>query len=190
MTTPPENLPWEANYVPPVADQTLIDKVVPSVTPEPIPAVTVPPPGATAATPAWITDIEALARTNAEAALLAALPNVQGQIASLTDAALTELVKQMGGGTTNIPAPPPLQNFAEASARSRAIRSFLIGLGMTILMGLATTIGSLTNINWFSTSGWISVGTLAVGSIISSVVSYVARLKWTPSYITNSGTTG
>jgi hypothetical protein len=125
--------------------------------------------------------IKASALEAAEKAALAALPDLQKKAEEMVTGAITgEVIKVTGG--LSVPQPPAVGDFIKADARSRAIRTFLVGLGMSVVLGLVTALGQSSGLNWFSKEGWTAVATLAVSSVVGSVLAYVTRMIKEPAH--------
>lgn len=73
---------------------------------------------------------------------------------------------------TNIQPAPPAKS---TDALNRAARTFLQGLGVTIVAALVTVlVASVSDIQWTGTY-WKALGLAAANSVLVAVVSYVAR---------------
>jgi hypothetical protein len=73
----------------------------------------------------------------------------------------------------SIPVPPS----READARNRALRTFLQGLGVDIVVALALTVGPAlvgSEFTW-SRAYWQTLGLIAAKTVITTIVSYVTR---------------
>lgn len=153
--------------------------VVPTIAPAPTPSST-----ATTSTPAggvipgdWVAEIEKNAASQAEAALKAALPVVQGRIVAATASALErELNKTLG--QPQVATLPSGTQLTKIDAWERAGRTFLMGLFTTLLGAIITVIGdsaSSGTVNFFTTDGWKSVAVLGGGTIVTAAFSYLYR---------------
>jgi len=76
-----------------------------------------------------------------------------------------------------------LQDFTRADARSRALRTLFIGIGMSALWGVVNVLGALSGVNWFDEHALTSVATMLATSVFGSVGSYVARIAKEPAPI-------
>lgn len=121
-------------------------------------------------------------KASAQGALAAALPAIQDRIAHAAEQAIAKELAQLAGGMSVDGEAPvatiPKADLKKMDAWERAARTFLIGIFVTVLGALAQVIGSLSttgHINFFSQDGWMAVGTLAVGAVVSGVSSYVLR---------------
>ena len=126
---------------------------------------------------------DAMQQVVAEAALGALkqnAPQIQHQMTAYMSEYLTAVF-------TGQPARPPDltingQSLIKADARSRAGRTLLIGMLTAAGTAFATAVGEMANIDFTSQVGWTAAATLAAGSVVQAVVSYLARLKVTPQY--------
>lgn len=72
------------------------------------------------------------------------------------------------------------QRFITADALDRAWRTFKSGLGIDIAISLALVVGPLlTDLKW-TAAYWAIIATVAVKTIVQSVVSYILRKRSTP----------
>lgn len=144
----------------------------------------VPPAGAVANV---ITgDLTKVIESSVEGAVKAA----QSQVAGRIQAALAEALSGLGQPQV---ATIPSGDLKKVDAWERAGRTFLAGLGITILAGLVQVIGlaSSSGVDFFTKQGWYAVGTLAIGSIATSVATYFLRyLKEPAGAAVNSSTKG
>jgi hypothetical protein len=67
-----------------------------------------------------------------------------------------------------------------ADAKSRSWRTFLQGLIFDIGFALVAVLATLSGADPFQKETWILFGTLVIKTLISTVISYVMRLKITP----------
>lgn len=202
----PLNLPFLPGYVPPATDPNLVSQVTksvenaasavvtdaeqavgqaigagasppPSAAPAPIPPPATP---ATAAPP--VTDLGGLVAVIENAAKTSATQAVGGLSGSLELAAEQALDKALGKLISGPPAPPALTDFVHADARSRAARSLVTGLVLSVLWGIVSALGMASNLNWFDKTSWPVLATLLTSSVVTSVTSYVSRLVKEPAH--------
>jgi len=70
-----------------------------------------------------------------------------------------------------------------ASAKNRSFRTFVQGLGIDLGFALVTLLGlAFMNFDFFSKTAWVTLAALVVKTVIQTAVSYVARMKITPTY--------
>lgn len=74
------------------------------------------------------------------------------------------------------------QSLTHQAASAHAWRTFLIGMSTTAISAILDAIGQQANVDFFSKQGLVATATLAVGTLVSTVTSYIARLKITPDY--------
>lgn len=159
--------------------------VLPTATRGPSSAPASAPGGGIGALPGMVASdlgsaIKNAALAAAERTALAAVPDLEREAAAMVESMVGGELKKVVGAH---PTPTiSLSDLTKASARSRALRSLFIGMFMAVLMGLASIIGQLGGVDWFTTTGRLSAVTLAVGAIVHSLISYVARLQWEPAY--------
>jgi len=67
-----------------------------------------------------------------------------------------------------------------ADARSRSGRTFLQGLGIDLTFALVAVLTTLAGVDPLSKDTWILFGALLIKTVIQTVVSYVMRLRITP----------
>lgn len=162
--------PWTSDPTPePLPEPEPDVNVAPAPGPTPVPA---PPPPAYVPPPAgsFASDLEAKLVTIAKNAADEALAKAQ-------QAALNAAQVHVQPDT---PIVVKTGDLAKPAARSRALRSLVIGLGMAVLWGVITAIGTAGHVDFFSKAGWLSFFVLVGGAALNSVVSYVARLRLDP----------
>lgn len=190
MSTP--NLPWDINFAPPGVDPNLVKTITDAVTgavseaEQVIPTVVaaggslanqigsaslpaelpVPPTGAVAL-PGGLGQV-------VENSIEGAVKAAQIQIAERVQGALTQALSGLGEPQV---ATIPSGDLKRIDAWERAGRTFLTGLVVTVLAGIIQVIGQAasTGADFFSKDGWNAVITLAVGSVVSSVFTYILR---------------
>ena len=67
-----------------------------------------------------------------------------------------------------------------ADAKSRGWRTFWQGLAIDVFAALLAVLATLTGLDPFARETWIIIGALAVKTLIQTVISYLARLRVTP----------
>jgi hypothetical protein len=196
-------LPWEPNWVPPGADQNLINEVTnlargatgaitnvaEHVVPGAAPAIndvgTIIQAGEAAAgaavgsvaagTPGGGVNWSGAVEAAAGAAVQVAIPVIQKRVASAAANALQDELDKLGGA----PIPQiPVKDLKKVDAWERAGRTFLAGIAVTILGVIVQVIGqaSATGVDFFHKDGWVAVGTLFVAALITSISSYLLRI--------------
>lgn len=82
-----------------------------------------------------------------------------------------------------IPDPPVIDwdVLTQADARERALRTLVYGLLLSVVWGAVSISGSLAGINWFTHDGLQSALALLGAAVGNAVLSYLGRLKWSPS---------
>lgn len=158
---PNPNVPWMPDYSPPQAHPDLTQLVVPA------------PPAPTATTVATVSATVDPATSTVNLDLNQLLTNLVTQIVS------AKLAKYGTEGTVPL---PNLTDFVHADARSRALRSLLIGLGLSALWGVVNVLGTMGNINWFDKNSLVSVGTMLATSVAGSLAAYLVRMTKEPSH--------
>lgn len=159
-----------------------------AATPAPAPSVapTVTPAGGIEG--ALLSDLEKVALDAAKQTTVGLLPGieqaVQKRVAGAVQAELTDLLTKVQGGAT--PAVPNLTDFTKADARSRAIRTLLGGLALSILWGLTNVLGNIATVNWADRNALPQVITLAVASVVGAVGAYLGRVLKEPAHVTNA----
>jgi hypothetical protein len=124
------------------------------------------------------------------------IPGLPSDLRSAWDQAITEAEtaavaavrsRVIAALQAEVPEPPAItlepQDVTNAAARGRALRSLVYGLGLTIFWALVTAIGDAVSggtIDFFTKTGWISVATLAVGTIAHAALSYLGRIRFAP----------
>jgi hypothetical protein len=133
-----------------------------------------------------LASVEKAALDAAKATTLTILPSLQktieARIAAKAQAEIQQVLEKIQGGEA-APAVPTLTDFAHADARSRAIRTFLIGIVLSVLWGLTNILGNIATVDWTNRNALPQVLTLVVGSAVSSIIAYVARLVQEPKHI-------
>lgn len=165
---------------------------IPTATPTPsasIPPGLIPSAPVTGLSTDILSTIETAATSSAKSAVLAVLPDLKGALehlveeavaAKLESAATKDLDDAEGGtGPGDIPV-PSVNDFIKADARSRAIRTLVIGVVLSVGWGAVNAIGALSGVNWFDSHVWPSMIALVTGSVVTSVTSYIARLAKEP----------
>jgi len=132
-----------------------------------------------------VKDIEDAAFSAAKSSSSALLPGIEKaleeRIAVKVQAEITDVLTKVQGGSE--PAVPTLQDFTKADARSRAIRTLVIGLVLSVLWGIVNVLGNLATVDWTNRDALPQVVALVVGSVVSAVSGYFARILKTPPHI-------
>lgn len=114
-----------------------------------------------------------------------AWPTIQNQLQKDAMAYLQSYIQQALTGNTT-PQIPDItfngQSLTKSAAKAHAWRTFLIGMAVSALMAVLSAVGSQTNLDFFTREGWIATGTIAVGTVVQTVISYLGRLQVTPPY--------
>lgn len=123
--------------------------------------------------------VSAAAKGSAEKALLALVPQLQQELAYEYENALNAALAKV---TTAANAAPPitLEDFIHADARSRAVRTLLLGLLTAVLTGVASVAGQMAGVDWFSRDGLLAAGSIALSAVVTSVGAYITRLLKEP----------
>lgn len=126
-------------------------------------------------------DLEAAAKQALEQAWPTIVPAIQADAMAYAQAYLQQV---LSGNVS--PMVPNItyngQSLTHTAAKGHAWRTFLLGMGASALTAVVSAIGSQTNLDFFSRDGWIATGSIAVATLVQTVVSYVARLQVTPDY--------
>lgn len=177
----PAVFPWQPGYQSSVITTPAVepaDLALPTVASVTVPAADPVPSGSLSSA------LQDAVLKAAEGAALAALPSIEKQVLSVV---LGSVGAAGVPSAADIPVPTVgPDEFTKAAARSRAFRTFFIGLGLAVLWGFVNALGSLSHADFFSRTGLISVCTLLVSSVVGSVVSYVARIKVQPGYVSST----
>ena len=180
MSTPEQDVfPWTPGYTGTEAVAPTEAAAAPTAAPAPV-----APPVEAAAAPAALNPLSQALETAvlaaAAGAAKSALPDVEQQVLNL-------VISTVGGKANLVPKPvePTITSadFTQAAARSRAFRTLITGLGLSAFWGVINALGSLSGVNFFTKTGLVSVVTMLVTSAVGSVVAYVARIRFTPSYV-------
>lgn len=101
-------------------------------------------------------------------------------------------VAALAVGADNLPALPDLthgtvtlpdgESFALADAKSRALRTLAQGLAIDSVAALVGISGDLAHIDLLHQAGWITFGALVGKTVLQTAISYLSRIKFTPSY--------
>lgn len=156
----------------------------PTALPGPAPTVTNSPYGGD-----LVTAIEKAALDAAKSTSAAVLPGIEkaieARVAAKVQAEAADLIKSLQGGAAEPPV-PNLSDFTKADARSRAIRTLLIGLVLSGLWGLTNILGNLATVDWTNKDALPQVLSMAVTAVVGSVVAYIGRVLKEPDHITNA----
>jgi hypothetical protein len=118
---------------------------------------------------------------SAQKAYAEALPKLQAELERRIVTSTQDVLISVLGTTP--PAPPSATDFLKADARSRAIRHFLIGLGLAAVWGFLGVLGQLAGLNWFDHDTWPEAFAIVLAAVAGSMVSYVARLVKVPDHL-------
>lgn len=164
-------------------------------------AATSPPTSPAAATTSGAGDLLSVAISAAQnvgrGAVVSILPDIEKaletRVAAKVQTELTMVLKSLEGGE-NAPAIPTLDDFTKADARSRAIRTLLLGVVLSGLWGLVNVLGNIATVDWTNRNALPQVISIAVTGVAGAVVAYVGRLFKEPAHVTHAtiipGTTG
>jgi len=156
--------------------------------PSPVPAPTPASPVSAPSGGSLIGDIEQAALGAAKQSASSLLPGIEAalekRIAVKVQAEITDVLTKVEGGSE--PAVPTLDDFTKADARSRAIRTLIIGLVLSGLWGVVNVLGNVATVNWADRNALPQVLALVVGSVVSAVTGYIARVLKTPPHIANA----
>lgn len=123
------------------------------------------------------------AKTTSAAVLPGIEKAIQARVAAKVQAEAADLIRQLEGGASE-PAVPSLDDFTKADARSRAFRTLIIGVVLSVGWGLVNILGNLATVDWTNKDAFPQVAALAVGSVVTSVTAYIARILKEPAHIT------
>lgn len=200
--------PWSPNFTNDVnnvvkqveTDVTAaVDSVVPGALPT-APAAPVPPAQVpTSSTPVLqnpvVTNVAppvtgSLSATTAltqaaEAAVKQALPGLEGPLQADLVAYAQSYLAQVLAGNPNPQIPNVTfdgQSLTKTAAKGHAWRTFLIGMSTSAASAVLSAIGDQAHLDFFSKSGWIATATIAVSTLVQTVIAYLGRLQITPDY--------
>jgi uncharacterized protein YbjQ (UPF0145 family) len=127
----------------------------------------------------WSEVLGNAAKNSIKGTINAVLPMVEDRIAHEAEKILSQELAKALGGTDAPMATLPKSDLKKFDAWERAARTFFIGILVTALGAVVTVIGQLstsgTHIDFFHKEGWMAVGTLAVGAVVTAVGSYIGR---------------
>jgi hypothetical protein len=69
-----------------------------------------------------------------------------------------------------------------AAARSRAVRTFLQGLGFDLLAALGGLTSQMAGLETLSKTAWVTFGLLVLKTVVMTTVAYIGRLAVTPAH--------
>jgi hypothetical protein len=154
----------------------------PAPVPSPYPG---PAPAPTPAPPIPTTNVPSVIESSVTEALKNAWPTIQPQLQADAMAYVQSYIQQVLAGNPT-PQIPNItyngQSLTQSAAKGHAWRTFLLGMGASAISAVLAAIGSQTNLDFFSKSGWIATGSIAVATLVQTVASYIARLQVTPEY--------
>lgn len=150
---------------------------LPTIPQIPIPASN-PVPSTTTVT---VSPTPAVPVTNVSEAMAQLSPIVKADIAAY--------IQQVIAGTLEGKQAQPVPNvtydgqaLTHVAASAHAWRTFLIGMSTTAISAILDAVGQQTHVDYFSKQGLAATGVLAVGTLVSTAISYIGRLKITPDY--------
>jgi hypothetical protein len=123
--------------------------------------------------------IEAAAKGSAKSALQSLAPSLEAELAKEFQATVEKVVNRATGGTDVAPT-PNLEDFTHADARSRALRTLLLGLAVAVLAGLGTVAGQFLGLDLSTHNGQVAAVSITISAVLSSVGAYVGRLVKEP----------
>jgi len=126
-----------------------------------------------------VTDITSVIENTAKSTASEAISNLTSELEQRAEAAVVKALEKVVSGPVT---PPALTDFIHADARSRAIRTLLSGLALTVLAAIVSALGAASGLNWFDSHSWPVLITLITSSVVSSVTAYVGRLLKEPAH--------
>lgn len=124
-----------------------------------------------------------------------ALQNAQKQIAEASPQLLKNLEDYAQQYTAAVLAGKPLTDIPTAifyredgtqltkiDAKNRGFRTLLQGFGIDVLFAIIAAVGALSGVNFFDKAGLATLGILVVKTVVQTGISYLSRMKITPSY--------
>jgi hypothetical protein len=70
-----------------------------------------------------------------------------------------------------------------ADAKSRSYRTFVQGLSLDVFFALVALLGTLTNFDPLAKASWFTLGALVLKTIFQTIVTYISRMKITPTTV-------
>lgn len=147
--------------------------------PQPAPAPSAPPVAPTGST---LSVIDA----GIKEAIAAAMPAIKAQA---LDYAKAELQDTLAGKTIDQAHPTITVTTAKgkelqiADAKNRSYRTFIQGLSLDIFFALMAMVGTLTGFDPLAKASWLTLGALVLKTIFQTAISYVSRMKITPTTV-------
>lgn len=194
--------PWSPNFTNDINNaivtaETVINAVVPGVLPVP-PTLVIPTIPSASITPlplpipaplpipsAPIPSGNVVGAISIEAAVRQAVASIAPQLQADAMAYAQSYLQQVLSGNPT-PAVPNVtyngESLTKTAAKGHAWRTFLIGMGTSAVTAILTAVGAQAHLDFFSKDGWIATGTIAVATLVQTVVSYIGRLQVTPDY--------
>lgn len=164
----------------------LIPGMLPSPPPTSPPPIVSQVPGlpdvlAKSATGGALTDLEQAAVAAAQRAWPAIQPQLQQDAMNYLQSYVQQVLA--GNPTPSIPnVTYDGQSLTKAAAKGHAWRTFLVGMSASAATAVLSAVGSQTNLDFFTRDGWIATGSIAIGTLVQTLISYVGRLQVTPEY--------
>lgn len=130
----------------------------------------------------WAKDYEPFVKDVVSAATSVVTPQdrvvLEALVKESTQAVLAEMLQKTNAA---IPAVPNTKEFTRADARSRALYTVVVGMGLSAVAGVITAVGQAANAEWaHSDLTLASIVTLVVSSGITAAGNYVARMAHEP----------
>lgn len=119
-------------------------------------------------------------------AIAAAMPAIKAQA---LDYAKAELQDTLAGKTVDQAHPTITVTTAKgkelkiADAKSRSYRTFIQGLSLDVFFALMALLGTLTSFDPLAKASWFTLGALVLKTIFQTIISYVSRMKITPTTV-------
>lgn len=131
-----------------------------------------------------LTQIQTQALQEAERQLQSAAPaliqNLENYATQYTQAVLA------GQNPSVIPAVTVFneqgKELTKIDAKNRSFRTLLQGFGIDVLFAIIAGLGALNGVNFFNKEGLALLGILVSKTVVQTAISYIARMKITPTY--------
>jgi hypothetical protein len=160
-------LPWD-RYTP---DQPSTPPVEPPAPPVPVPSV----PAAPAPPPPINGDVRDAIRSVAKEIADETLGYIRGTAAAAKAGEHVDHTNPTITAATAAGRPLVI-----ADAKNRSWRTFWQGLAIDVTAALIAVLSTLTGLDPFTKDTWIVIAALAIKTLIQTVISYLARLRITP----------